>query len=92
MPGNKTVSFSQLLGRWVGSSPSLIRVSLVCPFVKSAGNAAIRIIIIPKKVSRSSAGEGGSRGVHFDLLALIKTGSYLVSLAAGLETGLQAKA
>lgn len=76
---------------WVGSFPYLTRDSLVCPFVKSAGNGAIRIIIIPKRVSRSSAGEGGSRGVHFDLLALIKTGSYPVALTAGLEIGLQAK-
>lgn len=52
----------------------------------------MRIIIVPKRVSSPSVGEGGLRGVHFDLLAFIRTGFYPVPLIAGLDTGLQSKA
>lgn len=77
---------------WGGGLAALPLRSEFLWFVKSAGNAAMRIIIVPKRVSSPSAGEGGLRGVHFDLLAFIRTGFYPVPLIAGLDTGLQSKA
>lgn len=89
MLGNKGFLFSQLLGRWVGSSPSLIRVFLVCEVSRERCNANYCFY---KRVSRPSAGKGDLRGVHFDVLAFIRTGSNPVPLIAGLDTGLQSKA